>query len=171
MNKFLKYLFFIVSVFFINTEVISQQSEYLLRSTTSNAGSSVILENEDERYLIQQSFGQSSPAGLVQKTDFVARQGFIQPYILAKLAGNTEPLGFDVYPNPTLGDLYIDIEESYEGVLETSLYDYRGRVVFRKSFRDQKAIKLDLREIAQGSYFLRVIVNNKQRVVQINKQR
>ena len=154
-----------------NVDVFGQQSNYLLRSTTSNAGSSVILQNDDKRFLIQQSFGQSSPTGLVQKTDFVARQGFIQPYLLAKLASNPAPLGFEVYPNPTLGDLYIDLEKSYDGLLEASLYDYRGRIVFKKSFRDQRNIKLDLREIAQGSYFLRILINNKQRVVQINKQR
>lgn len=171
MNRLLNYICCVVSVFFMNTEAFSQASEYLLRSTTSSAGSSVTLDYEDDRFLIQQSFGQSSPAGLVQKSDFIARQGFIQPNILTRLSNDPTPLGFDVYPNPTLGDLFIKLEDSYEELLEASLYDYRGRIVFKKSFRNQKTIKLDLREIAQGSYFLRVLVDDKQRVVQINKQR
>lgn len=172
MNKVIVFVSFCLSMLLVNVDVIAQyESVNLLRSTTSNAGSSVLIDNGDNKYLIQHSIGQSSPSGLAEQEGFVARQGFIQPYLLARLAENPEPLGFDIYPNPTLGDLYIDLEESYQDDLKVRLYDYRGRLIYRNNFRNQQTIKLDLRDIAQGSYFLRVIVDGKQRVVQINKQR
>ena len=148
-----------------------QKSPYLLRSTTSAAGSSQSVNVGDKSYLLQHSFGQSSPAGTVFESEFVARQGFIQPYLLSKLSKTPDPIGLGVYPNPVINELHIDLDKPYEGSMYVTLYDYRGRLVDRQSYKEQQFVVFDVRHHAQGTYFLRVKVGDKQRVVQINKQR
>jgi len=148
-----------------------QQSPYLMRSTTSAAGSSKSVTVGQKSYLLQQSFGQASPAGTVFESDFVARQGFIQPYILAKLSQRPDPIGLGVYPNPVIDELHIDMDEPYTGDMYVTLYDYRGRLVGKQAYKEQQYVIFDVRHFAQGTYFLRVTVGDRQRVVQINKQR
>lgn len=142
-----------------------------MRSTTSAAGSSQNVTVGDKNYLLQQSFGQSSPAGSVFESDFVARQGFIQPYLLAKLSRKPDKIGLGVYPNPVIDELHIDLEKPYTGSMHVTLYDYRGRLVDKQSYKEQQYVIFDVRHHAQGTYFLRVKVGDRQRVVQINKQR
>ena len=162
----------ILSLIFYFTESFAQQkSPYLMRSTMSAAGSSQNVSVGEKNYLLQQSFGQSSPAGTVYESEFVARQGFIQPFILAKLSRKPDPIGLDIYPNPVINELHIDLKESYEGSMYVTLYDNRGRLVDKKSYKEQQYVIFDVRHHAQGSYFLRVQVGEKHKVVQINKQR
>lgn len=157
---------------FFSTFIFAQQkSPYLMRSTTSAAGSSQSVTVGQKNYLLQQSFGQASPAGTVFESEFVARQGFIQPYILAKLSQRPDPIGLGVYPNPVINELHIDMDEPYSGNMYVTLYDYRGRLVGKKSYKEQQFVIFDVRHFAQGTYFLRVSVGDRQRVVQINKQR
>lgn len=158
-------------LFYFTTSFAQQKSPYLMRSTTSAAGSSQSVSVGGKNYLLQQSFGQASPAGTVFESDFVARQGFIQPYVLAKLSRRPDPIGLGVYPNPVIDELHIDLEKPYEGNMYVTLYDYRGRLVDRQSYKEQQFVIFDVRHHAQGTYFLRVSVGDRQRVVQINKER
>lgn len=167
MKKTLLLIFLSFSTFIF----AQQKSPYLMRSTTSAAGSSQSVTVGQKNYLLQQSFGQASPAGTVFESDFVARQGFIQPYILAKLSQGPDPIGLGVYPNPVINELHIDLDEPYTGSMYVTLYDYRGRLVGKQSYKEQQSVIFDVRHFAQGTYFLRVSVGDRQRVVQINKQR
>ena len=141
-----------------------------MRSTTSAAGSSQLVDFGKTNYLVQQSFGQASPAGTIFEGDFVARQGFIQPYLLAKLSRRPDPFGLGIYPNPVVDELHIDLDEPYEGKMYITLYDNRGRLVDKQSYKEQQFVVLDVRHHAQGTYFLRVNIGYEQKVVQINKQ-
>ena len=163
---------FILTLLFYFTETFAQQkSPYLMRSTLSAAGSSQNVSVGERNYLLQQSFGQSSPAGTVFESEFVARQGFIQPFILAKLSRKPDQIGLDIYPNPVIDELHIDLKNTYDGRMYVTLYDNRGRLVDKQSYKEQQYVVLDVRHHAQGTYFLRVKVGNEQKVVQINKQR
>lgn len=157
-------------LFYFTTSFAQQKSPYLMRSTTSAAGSSESVSVGDKNYLLQQSFGQASPAGTIFESDFVARQGFIQPYLLAKLSQRPDPFGLGIYPNPVVDELHIDLDEPYEGNMYITLYDYRGRLVDKQSYKEQQFVVLDVRHHAQGTYFLRVNIGYEQKVVQINKQ-
>lgn len=167
MEKKLLTLFLLFPLFIFS----QQRSPYLMRSTTSAAGSSQSISVGQKNYLLQQSFGQASPAGTVFETDFVARQGFIQPYVLAKLSKGPDPIGLGVYPNPVINEIHIDMDEPYTGEMYVTLYDYRGRLVGKQSYKEQQFAVFDVSQFAQGTYFLRVTIGERQRVVQINKQR
>ena len=52
MNKVIVFVSFCLSMLLVNVDVIAQyESVNLLRSTTSNAGSSVLIDNGDNKYL------------------------------------------------------------------------------------------------------------------------
>ncbi|MGC6469738.1 MAG: T9SS type A sorting domain-containing protein [Flavobacteriales bacterium] len=161
----------LITLLLSSTFIFAQQSPFLVRSTTSMAGSSQNLGYGGKNFLVQQSVGQASPAGTVFENNFVARQGFIQPYILVKMSNEPDLIGLGVYPNPVINELYIELDEEYVGNMYVSLYDYRGRLVAKETYSEQRIVIFDVRYFAQGTYFLKVVIGNKQRVVQINKQR
>lgn len=61
-------LFFTV----FSTAKAQEKSPYLMRSTLSAAGSSQNMNHNQKAFVLQQSFGQSSPAGTAYKNEFVA---------------------------------------------------------------------------------------------------
>ena len=162
---------FTLFYFTFNIILAQEKSPYLMRSTLSAAASSQSINHNQKDYLLQQSYGQSSPAGTVYQNEFVARQGFIQPFILLRLAKEPDFIGLGIYPNPVIDELHIDLDQPYEGNLYLNLYDYRGRLVAKQKYVSQQNIVFDVRHFAQGTYFLKVVLGNKQKVAQINKLR
>jgi hypothetical protein len=64
-------------------------------------------------------------------------------------------LGIKVYPNPTNGFLYIDLEGDLRGPIPWSLYDIQGRLLLRGNF-SKKMSSLDLTNLTSGIYFLKI---------------
>ena len=148
-----------------------QKSSLLLRSTTSMAGASSTVSLNGSNYLMQQTVGQSSPAGTVFDANFVARQGFLHPFVLARLAKQIDPFGLNVYPNPIVDNINISIAEPYTGKMYLNIFDYRGRLVAKETYQNQQEVVFNARYFAKGTYFLRVIIGEQQKVVQIVKAR
>jgi hypothetical protein len=72
-----------------------------------------------------------------------------------------EPVSMIVYPNPTTGNVEVNIPESSMGINSIELYNMEGRLLF-KSQSTTNSTTLDLSDLDQGLYLLKVqaIVNN-----------
>jgi hypothetical protein len=62
---------------------------------------------------------------------------------------------FRVYPNPTTGFLYIDLERDLRGPIPWSLYDIQGRLLLGGNFSGKRS-SLDLTNLTSGIYFLKI---------------
>jgi len=148
---------------------LAQSSPNLLRSTISNSGSSTQTNN---KYIVQQSVGQSSPIGLQEASKHTVRQGFIQPALLKRMlaASNAADLLVSVYPNPTTDKITIAFEELVTGKVILSIYDQMGKLVMEENKEGQAELSYSLASLSAGNYFVKVNTSTKEYVTQISKQ-
>jgi hypothetical protein len=63
--------------------------------------------------------------------------------------------GVSVYPNPTYGQLYVELKGFSNQQIEMMIYDSYGRIVVRQQVQSAKN-SYDLSKLAPGSYFVRL---------------
>jgi hypothetical protein len=90
----------------------------------------------------------------------ITQDGCTATSMCATLVGKDEAaeLGFEIFPNPTLGKLAIRFSEIVD-VLRLEVIDLTGRSVLGQDFRDQQVVSLDLGDLQFGTYFLRATTN------------
>jgi len=154
---------------FLTIGAMAQSSPHLLRATISATGSSSTTNN---KHLVQQSIGQSSPVGVQQTSKHIVRQGFIQPAQLKRMlaASNAADLSVDIYPNPTTDKITLAFDELVTGKVNLSIYDEMGRLVLQENREAQIELSYSLAHLSAGNYFVKVNTATKQYVTQIAKQ-
>ncbi len=83
------------------------------------------------------------------------------PVEAAVVVGITDEKGTDgisVYPVPSRGFVNIDLDKRIEK-LSVRVYNAEGQCVKKERFRDTAYISLDLHDLPQGSYFLRLMAD------------
>jgi len=73
----------------------------------------------------------------------------------------SDQIDLDLYPNPTTGNVTIDLTE-IEGVNQISLIDMMGRLVYSHSYNGAQSIVLPVSELSSGIYLVRVQGNDHQ---------
>ena len=94
----------------------------------------------------------------------ILTQGFQQPFVdtttVINVEGNDE-MSISFYPNPTSGNLNIDITNSKNQEILIELYDLLGQKLSSTQsnigFGGNANLKLDLSHFANGTYFVRVM--------------
>lgn len=108
-------------------------------STTWTAGESIIGKGSDGTIILTQGFQQTNQTNLSIE-DFQAN------------------LSLSVYPNPTKGEVFIDVDASKAMTLHYTLYDLMGRKIALPNNTQQvdgRAQKrLDLTHLAEATYLL-----------------
>jgi len=176
-----------VSVFFLLfvsefSQAQNASSGYLLRATTGVAGSSENISVNNKSYLVQQSIGQASAIGTFYDSDYIVRQGFIQPNVLAKIRDSDIPLSLEaivyptplsleaiVYPNPFIQSITISFTENISGKVNVVVFDLYGQHIFSKSYRASQEIKVQFGNLSVANYILKVTANNKQFIKKLIK--
>lgn len=158
-------------------------SDYLVRATTGLAGSSENVVVNNKTYLVQQSIGQASAIGTFHDSDYIVRQGFIQPNIMAKIIDKDLPLSLEVivspiplsleaivYPNPFIQTITISFTEQISGNVEVAVFDVFGQHVFSESYSANQDINVQFGNLSVANYILKVTANNKQFIKKILKK-
>ena len=99
----------------------------------------------------------------------ILSQGFHQGIIKVETVVTEITETVKVYPNPTTSILTIELEST--GNAELILVDVNGKIVLQDRMVNQQQKELDLNQISQGNYFLKLIKDNKKSVYQINKSK
>ena len=68
------------------------------------------------------------------------------------IVDNGQPMIINVYPNPTLGNVTIDLAKQQSEV-QITLYDMYGKLVYLNKYQDSKLIELSL-DAPPGIYYL-----------------
>ena len=163
-----KKIFFTLAVF-VTLGVFAQSSSNLLRSTISVSGNTTETTN---KYVVQQSVGQSSPVGLQETSKHTVRQGFIQPAQLKRMlaASNAADLSVSIYPNPTTDKITLAFEELVTGKVMLFIYDQMGKLIMEENRESEVELSYSLANLAAGNYFVKVNTSTKEYVTQISKQ-
>ena len=165
----------LISIFLMCSQVFCQieSSDILQRGTISNGGETVELESNNERFVIQQSIGQSSVIGLASLVSVNVLQGFIQPDLLDKILTPDMPavLDVDIFPNPFDTHLYLQFDFVPKTHVVVSAYDVMGRVVWSNSYASSDQITIEPTSLNYGYYFFKVECNGMQRVEKILKNK
>ena len=150
----------------------NNSSEQLVRSSTGVSGSSEIITNNNKTYVVQQSIGQASAIGTFSNVDYILRQGFIQPNVLAKIRDIAIPLSLDavIYPNPFVESISISFTEKVSDKIEVVVFDVLGRVVFSKNYNAEQNLQVQFNNLSVADYIIKVVANNKQFVKNIIKK-
>lgn len=166
-------LLFAITLFLIQfSQAQNNSSEQLVRSSTGVSGSSEIITNNNKTYVVQQSIGQASAIGTFYDSDYILRQGFIQPNVLAKIRDIAIPLSLDavIYPNPFVESVTISFSEQIIDKVEVAVFDLLGRLVFSKSYLANQKVNVQFNNLSVANYILKVTANNKQFIKKILKK-
>jgi len=146
--------------------------DYLVRATTGVAGSSENITANNKGYIVQQSIGQASAIGTFSAENYMVRQGFIQPNVLAKIIDTTIPLSLEaiIYPNPFVESVTISFSEQITNKVEVTVFDLLGRLVFSNSYVAEQKLKVEFKNLSVADYILKVTANNKQFIKKILKK-
>ena len=70
-----------------------------------------------------------------------------------------EVLGFEIFPNPVVNTLFINIQSKQETSFSISVFDLGGRTIFNfieKAVSSSIKKEIDMSDISPGTYFLRI---------------
>lgn len=113
-------------------------------------------------YSVYQSVGQQTVTNTGTAKDFV-QQGFQQSYWKSIISQNTSAaiISAQVYPNPFTDFISIKFSKSPGKVVECKIYDLGGRLVFSEKMENtNNLIKLDLRNLINTQFLLRILGDN-----------
>ena len=156
---------------FFQQQVISQSNQ-VIRSTTSASGATDIVVQADKIYIIQQSVGQPSVIGTHDNENYILRQGFIQPNVLAKIKEKDVPLDLrlNIYPNPFNEQISLAFKEEVKSEINVVVFDILGRQVFAKNYQPGQHVNVRLDKLSSGEYILKAVANQKQFISKILKK-
>ena len=93
-------------------------------------------------------------------------QGFLRLTAINEHAVNSEII---IFPNPTKDWLKIDFKKEINGQLQLS--DINGKLIVKRDFRDVQSDQINIQELAQGTYFLSLFIDNQRYTYQIQKMK
>lgn len=145
-------LYFIVFFFSLSTYSFSQQTDHSVLSAGGDISksSNITLEWTLGELAIETAVG----------IDKMYTQGFHQPLLISKLKTPTEPItGYvvTIFPNPVISIVNINIQSKIDSKVYLKILDLKGHVVYTNStYSKLSSIKVDMRALASGVYFLTV---------------
>ena len=70
-----------------------------------------------------------------------------------KLINTNAKFDFNIYPNPTTGIVYVEIDNYNDSPIPISVYDYSGSLIYNL-VANQSFISIDLSDMKPGIYFM-----------------
>ena len=154
--KLVIYLQFIIGTLFLFPANFAAAQIAAPTVINSTGGS---LEAIDNSYKMDYSVGEVVINTLFDM-NYVFTQGFIQPdsVLITVPVNDLQPEGWDVnvFPNPTPGNLFIQITEKNPGEeLSMTIWNVSGQLLSQRlSLGDIGQYELDLYHLASGTYFI-----------------
>ncbi len=154
----MKRKFIIAALLLVTVPAFSQTKQ---SEVVASAGGSVTTETVSVSYTVGEPVVGTLSAGNV-----VLSQGFQQGYIdipdtdvEAALAKNVR-----LYPNPLKTTLFIELQEVPEGDCVVKCFDMSGQMVGSAQYDSEPRLSIDMSNLPQGAYFVKVFVDDSELV-------
>ena len=135
----------------------SINAQVLKKQTLGVQGSSHFVYASTTSYFLQQSIGQGSVINTYHQNDYSLRQGFLQPVDASILTSDADnELEAAIYPNPFSTEVNIQFGEVISDVVQVTMYDVLGRLVYDTVFSPNQLITIYLDDFSSGHYLLSV---------------
>lgn len=147
----------------INLSTKKSKSYRIVRSNIGAAGSSKVIKTAKGNYTVSQSIGQSSVVGTHHNNGYYLRQGYQQPSDKIKIIKefSSSQLKAIIYPNPFEKSVLISFNEAIESEISVLVFDISGKMIYSQKFGALQSIELNLDDISQGTYLLKVLSTDK----------
>ncbi|MBO7596383.1 MAG: T9SS type A sorting domain-containing protein [Bacteroidales bacterium] len=117
---------------------------------------------EKDGYSVSFTIGEAV-TGTLAKDGLVVVQGFQQGYAIG---GEVNPAvnddfasQVDIYPNPVNTKLFVALGAEPEGECIVRCFDMTGRLVGENNFEGNTRLTMDVENLPQGAYFVKVFVD------------
>ena len=80
-----------------------------------------------------------------------------------------EAFSLNVYPNPATDLLNVEITPSDTGKMLLEVFDLSGKAVINKTAANEPLMQLDIKNLAEGTYYLKITQLNNDQLFRIEK--
>ena len=166
---------FICTSFVAHSQQIENSNVSLSKATiTSIASISLNISNNNTRYNIAQSIGQSSIIGTTNTNNTTVQQGFLNNILFFKINNSEsenfkETIRFTVSPNPFIDFVKVDFKVTTKAPIFIKVYDISGKVFFSKKYAPAKNLFVPLNRLSIGSYLIQIKTGNNSETEKIIK--
>ena len=167
MNKqknYMKTLLFTLLLFCVVQGFHAQEnSQYrIISSNIGSGGSSQSVQTSKGTYKVSQSIGQSSVIGTHQSNGYYLRQGYQQPLSTIKTSSDFNySLMAKVFPNPFDQEIMINFSSRIKDDISVQIFDINTKIIHFQEFLPAQQIRLRIKDISRGTYFLKVYSDGK----------
>ncbi|WP_422107836.1 T9SS type A sorting domain-containing protein [Winogradskyella sp.] len=154
----MRFLYTIVLFWLAQMTYAQNHSQYrIISSNLGSSGSSQTVQTNKGTYKVSQSIGQSSVIGTYQNNGYYLRQGYQQPLTEGKI---TQDYDFDllakVFPNPFENAIIITFSGPILNNVSVLIFDINSKIVYAQEFLPAQRLGVQIKDVASGTYFLRV---------------
>ena len=140
-----------------------QKYTSILKSTINTVGSSSVslTSNNNKKYKIQQSTGQSSIIGKKNTGNISIQQGFLTHNKVFHI-NNSETAFIDtsldilISPNPFIDYIKINFSKTTANDIQINIYDLNGKVLLSKKHKSTDVLFVPMRYFSLGSYIIHI---------------
>ncbi|MDG1822062.1 MAG: T9SS type A sorting domain-containing protein [Flavobacteriaceae bacterium] len=148
------YILFILS---LSSGMLLAQTSPIMRASLS--ASFDTSQDTNSRHKIAYSVGHMGVMAKADQKNHTVISGFLLPQGISGTPV-VNPIELTIYPVPFDTHLNVEFKTAVNGDLSVRLLDVTGRLVFDKIQTAEQQQRFDIGELAQGEYFIEVILNN-----------
>lgn len=151
-----KQLYFILILSLSSGALLAQSA--ILRASLSTSFQTT--QDTNNRYKVKFSVGHMGGMAKADHKNHTVTRGFLLP----QGSSGTQlvnPVELTIYPVPFDTHLNVDFSTAVSGDLSVRLLDVTGRLVFDKAQTAKQQQRFEIKELAQGEYFIEVNLDGK----------
>lgn len=148
---------YILLILSLSSGMLLAQHQPILRASLSTSFNSS--QDTNSRYKIAYSVGHMGGMAKADHKSHTVTRGFLLPQGFSGTQA-VNPIELTIYPVPFDTHLNIEFKTAVSGDLSVRLSDVTGRLVFDKVQTAKKQQRFDIGALAQGEYFIEVVLEN-----------
>jgi hypothetical protein len=159
----MKKLLILIGAFLLSGIAAKAQPPSIERYVIASAGGTYY---NGTTFEMDYTLGEFAVVTLSDANNFLT-QGFQQPFVDPTVSVNDNPLtdlNISYFPNPTSGNLTLNIANAGDREFKIELFDILGQRISTQianvGFNSTTAINIDMQHCATGSYYLRISNGN-----------
>ncbi|MCC7246701.1 MAG: PKD domain-containing protein [Saprospiraceae bacterium] len=141
---------------FSTNELVLTDINYLTHNTTVQIPATAVKNTSLRMRVISEAYNYSPPGACSTPNNGQIEDYYIVIKNNSSASDLTETQYFKMYPNPSFGDVWLDIQEDIDGDVSINIFDETGRLVHESKIEDQNTKAVQLPNLPVGTYLVRI---------------